>query len=334
MQVFVIFDTERYYTEKLVRMLTARRTLPYDFHAFTDPDKLHQFLTRSRTDILLVSEKDFDESLLDECRGKVVLLGEEDALPFKGDIPRVYKYQPSGSLMQDVLAAVRTEEIVSGRSSVLRGRQKIIAVYSPLGRCHKTMFSLALGEHLAEDHTVLYLNFEPYPALLQLSLPPKGLTLSDIIYDLQEGGEQTVLQIEKAAVPYGHMFCVPPVRVPEDIFDLTGTDMDRLFTQLHSRSRFERIILDLGNSIRDIPEILSGCDMVYMPVLPDPVSRAKTDAFISHMIDDDQEQTLARIREVQLPPLQPSETFGDQILSSVLSGIGAAAAERIRKDEL
>ena len=335
MQVFVIYDTERYYTEKLVRMLTARRTLPYDFHAFTDPEKLHQFLARSRTDVLLVSEKDFDDSLLSECRGQVVLLGEENALPFKGDIPRVYKYQPSGSLMQEVLSAVRTQEnSPETAEGPLRARQKVIGVYSPLGRCQKTMFCLALGEHLGQEKTTLYLNFEPYPALLQLSLPPGGPTLSDIIYDLREDGGRAAASVEKAAVPFGHMFCVPPVRVPEDVCDITVADMHTLLAQLHARSRFERIILDLGNSLRDIPEILSGCDVIYMPVLSDPVSRTKTGAFISHMIDAGQEQTLTRLQEISLPPLPPEEAFGDQILSALLSGTGMEALDRIRKDDL
>ena len=45
---------------------------------------------------------------------------------------------------------------------VLKKTMVIIGVFSPLGRCLKTSFALALGQILAKERAVLYLNLESY----------------------------------------------------------------------------------------------------------------------------------------------------------------------------
>ena len=334
MQVFVIYDTERPYTEKLVHMLSMRRTLPFDFHAFTDPVRLQAFLAHHRADILLVSEKDYDASLVAGCRGTLILLGEKESGRPEIDAPRVSKYQSSAALMQEVLAQIR-EDADEDPSYVMKGDQKVIGIYSPLGRCHKTLFALALGEQLASRRTVLYLNFEPYAALPELMHTSPSSTLSDVLYYMREEDIPLSLKIDETALPLGHMFYIPPVRVPEDIADLSGEDIHTLLSQIRALSRFETVLLDLGGGLRDIPEILSFCDLVYLPVLEDPVSQAKLSAFTEHLCSAGQEAVLHRTHRILIPPLRPQEAAGNQILlSAVLSGIGRFAGEMIRKDGL
>ncbi|MDQ9824849.1 hypothetical protein RFZ44_16190, partial [Acinetobacter sp. 163] len=52
--------------------------------------------------------------------------------------------------------------------AVLKKTTEILGVYSPVGRCLKTSFALALGQILARERAVLYLNLEEYSGFEEL----------------------------------------------------------------------------------------------------------------------------------------------------------------------
>ena len=72
---------------------------------------------------------------------------------------------------------------------VLKKTTEIYAVYSPLGRCLKTSFALTLGQILAKERAVLYLNLEEYSGFEEMLGKGFAQNLSDLLYFVrQENG--------------------------------------------------------------------------------------------------------------------------------------------------
>jgi hypothetical protein len=65
-----------------------------------------------------------------------------------------------------------------------------------------------------------------------------------------------------------------------------------LFRELLATSVYERVILDIGDSVQGLFDILELCDCVYMPVLRDEISERKLRRF---------EQNLNRMQLENLP---------------------------------
>ena len=96
--------------------------------------------------------------------GKIVILSEGVHPPELDRYPSVYKYQASSDVVREVMACYGAEKAVA--PAVFSGTEerprRFMRVYSPLGRCLKTSFALTLGQILAKERAVLYLNLEEY----------------------------------------------------------------------------------------------------------------------------------------------------------------------------
>ncbi|MCR3600524.1 hypothetical protein K0B41_24100, partial [Salmonella enterica subsp. enterica serovar Mbandaka] len=64
---------------------------------------------------------------------------------------------------------------------------------------------------------------------------------------------------------------------------------------------YDVILLDFGSSIRFASALLCHCQRIYMPILEDPVSSGKLEAFESWMKMKNQTEVLAKITRLKLP---------------------------------
>lgn len=77
--------------------------------------------------------------------------------------PAVYKYQSSEKVIREVMACYGVENGVDTSPALLPKKEmRIIGIYSPVGRTQKTSFALTMGQILAKERAVLYLNMESY----------------------------------------------------------------------------------------------------------------------------------------------------------------------------
>lgn len=71
-------------------------------------------------------------------------------------------------------------------SPVMKKSTSVIGVYSPVGRTQKTSFALTLGQILAKDRAVLYLNLESYSGFEQILGETYERNLSDLLYFVRQ----------------------------------------------------------------------------------------------------------------------------------------------------
>lgn len=158
---------------------------------------------------------------------------------------------------------------------VKKGQQKIIAVYSPIHRVGKTTFALALGKELAKREEVLYLNMEEYAGFGERFAREESKNLGDILYYLKQENSNLGLRLGAMVKQQEGLDYIPPIPVCADLKEITPEEWKLLFQQIMEHSVYEVLILDLGESIQGLFQILYLCDRIYMPVLEDQVSEEK-----------------------------------------------------------
>ena len=92
---------------------------------------------------------------------QIIILSEGVHSPVLDQYPAVYKYQSSEKVIREVMACYGVENGVDTSPALLPKKEmRIIGIYSPVGRTQKTSFALTMGQILAKERAVLYLNME------------------------------------------------------------------------------------------------------------------------------------------------------------------------------
>ena len=146
----------------------------------------------------------------------------------------------------------------------------MIAVYSPIHRIGKTTFAFEMGKELAEKQKTLYLNLEGYSALMG-----EGKNLGELLYYVHQEpeclGTRLCMMIKKQdALDY-----IVPIQMMNDLKEISVNEWKNLLQKILEESIYENVVLDLGDCVDGVFEILRLCDWVYMPVLEDGISHQK-----------------------------------------------------------
>ena len=161
--IFAVCDLEVDYALNFMDYLNHKKNIPFEIQAFTNVESLIAYGKMNHIELLLISQKAMCRQVQELEIGKIVILSEGVHPPDLDRYPSVYKYQASSDVVREVMACYGAEKAVAPAVfPVLKKTTEIYAVYSPLGRCLKTSFALTLGQILAKERAVLYLNLEEY----------------------------------------------------------------------------------------------------------------------------------------------------------------------------
>ena len=72
---------------------------------------------------------------------------------------------------------------------------------------------------------------------------------------------------------------IPPAMSPMDLKEIKLEEWTYLLKELISKSAYERIIIDFGESIDGLFDLMDMCKQIYMPVRKDSVSMAKIEQY-------------------------------------------------------
>ena len=161
--IFAVCDLEVDYAFNFMDYLNQKKNLPFGIQAFTTAESLIAYGKENHIELLLISDKAMRKEVRDLGIGKIIILSEGVHPPELDQYSSVYKYQSSSDVIREVMACYGEEKSLDPVTfPALKKTMEIIGVFSPLGRCLKTSFALALGQILAKERAVLYLNLESY----------------------------------------------------------------------------------------------------------------------------------------------------------------------------
>lgn len=334
-KTLAICDPETEYVSRFADYLREHGNIPMDVHAFTDPDALLRFMDTHPVEILLLAESFLRDDTSEWPAGTVVILQQDGEIRNTAGFPCADKYRSAREVLQEVMA-LYGENAKPGFAGdrVLKPACKVIGVYSPVGRCFKTSFALALGQILANEKPTLYLNLEDFSGLGQMLHEHFERDISDLIYMMRQDENDLMSRMAAMVSHISVLDFIPPCICGQELRSVTPEEWHTLLQEIINRSSYEAVILDLGSGTGHLEDLLTECDVIFMPVRNDAFSDAKYSAFESFLKVSGAERVSGKIRPIQMRVTNLPASRDRYFQQIVWSDIGDYARDCIRREGL
>lgn len=297
---FVICDVQEEYIDHLFQILSEQMTGAYQFQLFHDPEQMVEFAGQTDPGILLIGEECIKEIQYPFKICKKFILTETPKQQTEREEIPVFRYQSAGQIINIIENGIREsgspesgrsweQKIPDGRTAVQKkSRERIrdepqirgmIGVYSPVHRIGKTRFAMRLGRKMAMQVPVLYLNLEGYSGGSHYFPEDTSHDLGDLIYCLKQERTDYGLKISSMTGQYGNMDYIMPMENESDLRAISGEEWIRLFDRILEKCIYEILILDLGDCINGLYDILKNCERVYTPYICEGAAMAKVEQY-------------------------------------------------------
>ena len=257
----LIYETEEDYLRSVMEYMNSDSSFPFLVVGFSDLKKALEYLEENEVSLILSCEEEVFKG-----QQRVVLLSKE-VVPLEQKEKKIYKYQSATNMKKALYYTLKDAVYVGAEKS-----SHIILVYSPLGRCGKTAFALALAG-LEGEKTNLYLSFEEVS-----SLEEEG-HMEEIILAIKERMDNVVSKVQALSVRHGNSEILSASRSFLDSRVLNYEDFKWFLEQLSASGFFERIIVDMGNGCLNDFRLITLFGRWYFPVLGDETSMRKLERF-------------------------------------------------------
>lgn len=295
---FVICDVQEEYAEHLLKILSEYFSGEYQFHLFYDFEKMKTFLQNSHPDVLLIGEE-YKENLDSVSTGGSVIVLTEMSAKYAGERDRmVFRYQSADDIVKEISGIIgRTmpSKTVGDETEKRTARQKkggikirdepdtigrqlvkgIIGIYSPIHRIGKTKYAIRLGRKLAKRVPVLYINMEGYSGMDYYFQDGTGKDLGDLLYCMKQERGDHGIKISAMTGQAGGMDYILPMENEQDLRSVKCEEWISLLDMIMEKCIYETIILDLGECVDGIYEILRKCERIYTPFIREGAAEAK-----------------------------------------------------------
>lgn len=181
-----IADSEARYAGAFMEYVNLKKSHLFRVRMCTEKEHLKEIFSEEEIEILLITAEWY-ESCRDLIQNECVIFLSEGNLPAGLRIyPAVYKYQSVENILREIMYYYSEQENDEEYFTGIHKDNRVIGVYSPVGGIGKTTFALTLGQVLAENQNVLYLNLEECSGFKEF-LGGSHWNLSDLIYFLRQG---------------------------------------------------------------------------------------------------------------------------------------------------
>lgn len=263
--VFAVCDIETDYAVRMMEYLN-RRNLPYDWEIrfFTNTEALCAFGRKKKIELLLISERAMCDEVHRLKAGKTILLSENrDTVP--EGMPSVYKYQSSAQVVREVLDCYSAQQAAENPSHGMRKRRcRLTGVFGLFDPVRQMLFTLTLGQILAESERILYVHLLKHAGLMCLTGEEAERTLSELLYFYRQGKQGLFRRLPGMVRQIGKLDYIPAPFFSEDLGEMSSEEWTRFLQDLAEGGGYDRVILDLGNGVRGLTEVLKTCDDVFL----------------------------------------------------------------------
>lgn len=271
----LICDSEEEYVKRLAGALLLKKEVTAGVRICSSPDMVQELLEIGHIKVLLISEEVPYEKRKQIFPGKRIVLTGVHCEDLGEEETELRKYQPVDGLMSGILKGLQE----SGFPGSCAENGKIFGVYSPVHRIGKTTFALKLGKALAQSEDVLYLNLETYAGMGGYFRDQDAPDLANVLYYAKQEKDDIGIRIASMVKRMGDLDYIPPMKVWTDLRAVHTDEWKSLLERLLKQSVYNIIILDIGNGMNDVFQLLKLCDRILMPCAEDVYAMAKIEQY-------------------------------------------------------
>jgi len=298
-----VCDIDEHYSLALSSSVASVTNNLLSVITFTSAHSFISFCEKKEVSILIITESTFDSSIIDIFEGTLIVLRENPEFVLDGAI-LIDRFQSREALMNSVLKSL--PEYLEGYSGTRLETYhwKTIGIYSPVRRCLQTSFALALGQMLAKDKKVLYMNFESFSGFSGWFQTQFEMDVLDLIYFFNCEPEKIQLRLPQMIYKLGDLDILPPAASYYDTYEKSGEKWIELFDAIENSSEYDYLILDLSDAMTGLMQVLGYCDRVYTLVKDDPLSKYKMDQYERWMVDHSYADIIGKSMKFSFPEFQ------------------------------
>lgn len=296
-RIIAIVDPDRDYAGKLAEYINQHENGGLKAVTFSDTKNYKSNCSGYDTRILLIDENEFKKLHEGDSRGVVICLSE-DCFSAAGS-RTINKYSRADLITRYILGEYAEHApIVLSHISIKRSHT--IMIYSPVGRCGKTTFALLMSQILGQKGKCLLVVLDEFSGAFRSIAAEAVSDFSDVIYSFRQG-RYSWAKLSQSVCHFGNTDYIAPVRYSEDLSVINTEQMIELLSRIICESGYDNIIIDMGCYGKHVADVTEICDEIFMPVLNDGISKCKVDEFRESLEQSGRTDTLARIKEVELP---------------------------------
>lgn len=334
-KVMVLCDVEEEYAQLMTDFLNKRKNLPWELHTYTNVEDL-LCVEKETVDMLVVAESAFCGEVQALHPRRLVVLNESGIAKWE-DVSYVDKYQEAEEVLKQLIGIYM--EVSDAYLPRLQTNQKTVFIgnYSPVRRCMQTSFAITMSLLLAQEHTTLYLNFEHYAGISELLPDMQTLDIADLLYFLNAQKDKFRFRLQTMLKHKGRLAYIPPMKSGQNLLTITAEEWLGLLRKIEELGEYEYVILDLGESMQGLFEILRMCTRVYTLTKEDRIARGKLLQYEQVLALYEYADVLDKTRRLALPNIQrlPEEleqlTKGD--LADLVRGLLKTMEEEGEKED-
>ena len=308
--VFAVCDREEIYAERLAQHLKKKQGIPFEILVFTQMEAFWKYESENQIDLLLIHSDMAEKTEIERFSGCAVLLSEGEIRSEFLEYPALYKYQSCDKTFEEIIQIYSEYKNKKGegekREHTLKKNVELIAVYSPVRRCGKTNFSLTLGQVLAENRPTLCLNLEPVSAFAWEKENSYQADLSDLIYLFRQEPQNFLYHLSSITRKFRKLDYIPP-GMGWELGKVQTQEWIQLIEEVFAYSSYEAIVLDVDESVGDLPELLNFCETIYMPVLREKTAQEKVMQYEKMIMKSKKESLMKKTEKIYIPYIEQAD---------------------------
>lgn len=284
--MIAICDKETVFVQILADYLRKKFKAGPEVQAFDHADRFLSLVKEESPALCLVGE-----GMLNSCQLQEVLEATEQLIYLSGKKRKdmLFKYQSVEKIVSDLLQFCAEQNIsILQHTEYLqrRERMKIIGFYAPVHHILQSTLALTMGQMIAKEKKVLYLNFEAYSAFDYLLQKTYEHDMMDLFFFLKEERTKFRWKVESMLEHIGNLDYIAPVFCYPDMEDVDAAMWQKLLQRLMDEMDYEVLVLDLTEYTKGLFSMLEMCDEIYMCLPDNGIAFAKQEQYerlLAHM---------------------------------------------------
>lgn len=264
----------RQYEEDLIRLFGSRTQI----QIITSPEFLaNYFRVHQVIDILIIAREFYGSFIKEHDVAHMLVLDQEIGVTFsdEGDeIPFVRRFTSQAEMFEFVEKSLRDaplEQPEEEAAPLKEKKTKVIAVYSPIGGCGKSLVSFALGKKMKKlEETAILIGCDDLQSI-GIYLENRQHADESLASSLKTPNEDTYWEILKN-VSQEEVSCLLPFEKPLSVLGVGAIELLNLVEIIKEKGDFGNIILDLGSDMNEISRALvqtaDVCILITEPNIP------------------------------------------------------------------
>ena len=272
--VLAVFDDSPDYVNRFLEYAGERRDLPFEVHGFTQMDALEKYVASHGSCILLISaeeafERDEEQTLEERVEKLVLKMGERciylgERRNSSSTVKHICKYQSANKILDELTAFCR-EKAFCTEDADPAAEADVTGIYLPVYSEAYLEKILLAANNAAEGKRTLFISLRRFSGLERRLGGCIGAGLSDVIYyyKVNKGMMKEAIEREKF-----RMNAVDVLTCSSNLEDLDEIeDWPAFLKALAVAGGYQKIILDMGEAMRNLEEAFDMCSGIYIPHL-------------------------------------------------------------------